>query len=278
MGLAMISPIVFVLHRFVVSTIALLPVVFILRKRIPKDRSTLSRLTLYSSLYVTEVIAVHIGLVQESSGIGAVLTFAQPIFVICMAIPFLKEKATVTKLSGIAAGLTGVLIILFGQVGSFTLSSALVIVLGGFFWALSIVYFKKYLSHIDPFIAVFFQLCLGLVPLTLFSTIGGAILFLPSESSYLWIVLYSSIGSLVVGTVLWIFLLEREEATILSGSSFVIPAIAMLIGSLLFGEEIVALDLVAAFFVFAGIFLVNRGIESKRRQLRSSNGTRLEGR
>jgi len=96
-----------------------------------------------------------VGLVRESSGIGAVITYTQPLLVLCLASLFLNEKITGNKILGVAVGFTGVVILFLNTAGSFTLGSGLIMFFAAFLWTVSVIYYKKLLNHVDPFVAVF---------------------------------------------------------------------------------------------------------------------------
>lgn len=263
MGLSFVHPVTFLLQRFLLSTITLSPVLLLLRKKIPQDRYTLVKLVLLCLIYVSAIIAIHTGLRGESSGIGAVLTYTQPLFVFCLAVPFLKERITANKLLGAVIGFVGVVVLFLGRMGSFTFSSTLIMILGAFLWAASIVYYKKYLSHVDPFVTNFFQLSIGVFPLAVLSLITNSFI-LPGDVAYLWIILYVSVGALAVGWTVWLFLLREEEATVLSGSSFVIPVVALLFGWQLLGESIHTESMLGSALILGGVCLVN--LKGRRRK------------
>jgi drug/metabolite transporter (DMT)-like permease len=169
---------------------------------------------------------------------------------------FLQENVTKVKVLGVISGFSGVVILTIPNVSSFTIGPALVLVMGGFFWAMGIVFFKKFLSHVDPSVAVSSQVSLGAILLGILGLITGS-LVLPTKTNYFWITLISAIGSLVVGTIIWIFLLEREDATTLSGSSFIIPVLALVFGWLLLGESTTVDSMAGSALVLLGILLVN---------------------
>jgi len=256
MGLSFVHPVTFLLQRFTISAVVLSPIPLLLRKRIPQDSDTLVKLTLFCLMCVLGITAMHVGLVEESSGIGAVLTYTQPLFVYCLAVPFLKERVTAIKVLGILAGFVGVVVLFLGKVGSFTFNSALIMLFAAFSWAVSVVYYKKHLSHIDPFIANFFQLPISIFPLDLLSVFTKSFVF-PVDTTYLWIILYVSVGPLVVGWTIWLFLLKEEEATVVSGSSFIVPLAALFFGWQILGENVSVQSMVGAALVLGGMYLVN---------------------
>jgi drug/metabolite transporter (DMT)-like permease len=72
------------------------------RKKLPHDLGTLAKLTIYCLIYVSMNTAQIVGLVRESSGIGAVITYTQPLLVLCLSSLFLNEKITANKILGVA--------------------------------------------------------------------------------------------------------------------------------------------------------------------------------
>lgn len=269
-GLSFASPTAFVLHRFIVSAVILSPILFFLRRRIPRDSHILGKLILLSIVYSSQMVVSGIGLVEESSGVGAVLTFTQPLFVFCLAIPFLKERITAIKLLGATTGFAGVAILSLGKIGSFTPKSTLIMILGAFLWAVTIVYYKTHLSHVDPLLTNFSQLSVGALFLAVLRLNTNS-LVLPNDVAYLWIILYCSVGDLVIGTTIWLFLLKEEEAIVLSSSSFIIPVIALLFGWGLLRESIYTESIIGSALILGGVCLVNLQIDAHAIKEKSQN-------
>jgi len=266
MGLRFVPPVTLVMAQYAVSIIALSPVFIILRKRVPKDAGTLVKLVAYSLLYLVQVALMRFGLVGESSGMAAVLLYAQPLFVLPLAIPFLKEKITLEKTIGAAVGFAGVLILFLDKMNSLMLNFAAIMVFSAFLWAVETIYYKKFLSHVDPVISVCFQFLTGtllLVPLCIITNNFT----LPGNWTFILTVLYSSVGSFVVGWSIWLYLLGKEEATVLSGSSLVVPVIALFIGWLTMGESVGRQSMLGSTLTLGGVYLVN--LMNRRRNNRN---------
>jgi len=258
-GLGYAEPLTFVFHRFLFSSLSLLPAVIFMRRRIPTNREDLSRLLLLSIINAFGILSTNIGLASEKSGLSAVITYTQPLFVFCRAVPFLNEKARVYKILGILIGFAGVVAISAREdtlLNSIT-SSILFLLLGAFLWAASTVYYKKFLSRVEPVIVNVFQLSLGAILLGLITASSGE-LSLPSSTNYLLTVLYASIGASAIAFTLWICLLREEEATVLSSSSLVVPMVALFFGWLLLGETVDLQSIIGAVLVISGVYLVNK--------------------
>jgi len=216
----------------------------------------LARLAIYGVLYTSVNATQLVGMVGESSGISAVITYTQPLFVLGMASPFLNERITVNKILGAAIGFTGIIILLINQMNSFTLESSLVLLLTALLWAISIVFYKRFLGLADPFVAVFLQIFIGSM-LFIALDLGMGIFTFPVNTQYVAIVLYSSIAGLAIANVLWLHLLKEEEATTLSSSVLLVPAVALLFGWALLGEHLGFETFLGSALTLGGVFLAN---------------------
>ena len=255
-GLGFVPPVTFVLHRFLVSAAVLLPAVVLFRKRVPRDRSTLLKLFGLCLIFTAIIVTQALGLFQESSGIASVLTYTQPLFVFCLAVPFLAERITSVKVLGVVVGFGGVVVLFLGRLGAFPVDSILTMLLGAFLWAVSVLYYKKFLAHVDPFVTHFMQMAVGSVFLSMyvFGVTGFAV---STDMNYVVLLLVSASGALAAGNVIWFYLLQKEEATTLSGSSLIIPVVAMFSGWLILNESLYLASVVGAALTLFGVYLVN---------------------
>lgn len=235
MGLGYVPPVTLLMEQYAFSVIALSPVFITLRKKVPRDGNTLGKLLFYSLLYLAQMILMRVGLVGESSGMGAVLLYSQPLFVVFLAIPFLKEKVTAPKIAGSIIGFAGVLILFLGRMNSLMLNFAFIMILSALLWAIETIYYKKFLCQVDSFVAIFVQFLVGTLSLAPICIMTNSFI-IPMSMAYILIVLYSAIGSFAIGWSIWLFLLEHEDATVLSGSSLIVPVLALFIGWQILGK------------------------------------------
>ena len=257
-GLSYVDPWSFIYHRFLLSTTALSLLLFILKRRIPADRRDLARLFILGLITSIGITSTSLGLVYEKSGVSAILTYTQPLFVFCMAIPFLGEKMSIGRVLGVLIGFLGVMV-LSTRGDSFIDSldfPVFLLVAGAFLWATAIIYYKKFLSHIDPTVANIFQLGVGVVLLTPVIALKG--LAFPPSLNYIPVILYTSICAQGVALTLWVLLLREEEATVLSSSSFMVPVAAFIFGWLILGETVEPKVLLGSALILTGVYMVNK--------------------
>lgn len=254
--LSYVPPMTFVLHRFLLSVAVLLPFFIFLRNRLPRDNETLVRMLVLCLIFVSIIALQALGLSQENSGITAVLSYTQPLFIFCLAVPTLQEQVTIAKLLGVVVGFTGVVILSLDRIYVFNIESVAILLASAFLWAVQALYYKKYLRHIDPFATQFLQLSVGVVPLLAWSLITSSLTF-SFSISYVELLFYSSVGALAAGNIIYLLLLQHEEATTLSGSTLIIPTVALIIGRFILGESLNSESLLGALLTLAGICLVN---------------------
>lgn len=257
-GLKYVDPLNFVLHRLIFSALALGPSLLIFRNKIPKDSRSLVMLFFSGVIWTLAELSINIGLTYETSGVSAIITYTQPLFVFCMAVPFLKEKTNVSKLMGLFIGFSGVFVLSLSSLSIETLTASLYfLLLGAFLVAVSVIFYKKFITHIEPLIASVVQLSVGAFLLGLMNLAFGDF-YWPLSIDYLFIVLYSSIGTLSVALTIWLYLLREEDATTLSSSSLIVPLVAFIFGWVLLVEPVELKSILGAILIAIGAYLVNR--------------------
>ena len=150
-GLGFVPPFSFSAQQFLLSATILLPFVMASRGSVPKDRKTLGHIAVYSLINAANIAVTNIGLLYESAGTAAMLTFTQPLIVYGLSILFLRKDIRAHKLLGVLIGFLGVSTLsLKGTGGNVAFSStSLLIVLGAFLWAVATLYFKAKLEGVN---------------------------------------------------------------------------------------------------------------------------------
>ena len=264
-ALAYVDPLNFALQRFALSTLALSPLLIYVRRNIRLDKRAALKLLLLGSVNTSSIVQTYWGLTYETSGIGAILTYTQPLFVFCLCVLFLRSEAKPVRLLGAFVGFSGVIVLSVGDAGPIQASANIgdvLLVLGAFLWAVAIVYYKKSLGDVDPFLTSVVQQALGAVivaPLAL----GVESFSFSLTQPYLMMILYLGIFGSGIAVYLWLFLIREEDVTTLSLSSFLIPMVAVFLGWLLLAEPVRLISILGMGMILIGLYLTNRsGISS----------------
>jgi len=251
-------------QRFGVTSLFLLSLCILSKVKIPKERNVYKKVLIYAAVSTIGFAFTSIGLVSQTSGVGSVLTYTQPIWVFMLAVPFLSETFSLRKLIGILLGILGISVLFLKDMGSIMSLSAMVLVLGAFLWAVATVYYKLKLQNIDPLLVNTGHMIFATVTLFLISS-----LIEPAFTSWSWqyvsILVYSGLGASGIGMTIWLILLKAEDATSLSSASLIVPIISLFLGWVLIGEDIVINTVVGSLMVLIGIYLVNHKLRQKEK-------------
>lgn len=255
-----VGPLNLALHRFALSALALSPLLIYLGKRIPSDKATVLKLLLLGIVNASAIVPMYWGVVYETSGMGAVLTYTNPIFVFCLCVLFLRTEAKRERLLGVVVGFSGVIVISMGRADYIQMSvntGDFLLILGAFLWAVTQVYYKTSLSHVDAALTIVIQQALSAVFVAPFVLVVERFSF-PLTWSYLMMILYMSIFASGIAMALWLHLLREEDVTVLSSSSFLIPMVAVFLGWLLLAEDIQPRSLLGMGLILTGLYLTIR--------------------
>jgi drug/metabolite transporter (DMT)-like permease len=250
--------------RFTADRLALSSPIVLAYRCIRGRRSGGSRFTVYGSaaslvvysLIVSMQFALSgLGLNYQGGGLSAVLTYTQPMIVFVLAVVFLGEKLLVSRLIGTLIGFLGVAILLAGGRTLTVSSASLLLLSGAFLWAVSTIYYKLRLRWVDPLLTNFVQ-----------TSISSIILYAVSLSielppvvnlEYICILVYSGPIAVGVGATIWLTLLGRMDASVLSSSSLIVPLIAVVSSHLILGEEVSLRTMIGSILILGGVYLVN---------------------
>lgn len=246
------------MQRLVLASIVLLPTLIWKKRLLPKDSVTWLKMILIGLINATGIVCTNIGLLSETSGLSSILTYTQPLFVFCLAVPFLEEKANLTKVSGVVLGFIGVAILYTGKLTSIISPHAIFyLILGAFLWAVTVVYYKKFLNYVDPAIVNIIQFPLGSIFL-LVITLMLKELIVSSSPTYIFSLLYMSVLGSALAMTIWMRLIKEEETIIVSASTLIVPAIALIFGWNFLNENIELYSIIGFIFIATGVYLVNK--------------------
>ena len=201
-----------------------------------------------------------------SSSEAAVAFFIFPLVSVPLSAIFLKEKTSSLKILGVLIGFFGIFFISLPKLslnGGFNteLLGIGLAMLGGSFWAVASVYFKKTTwetsgdnTHLISMLQLFFG---GVFLLPLFILTDDVSQF--SFSSDLIIsLLFLIVFVKFIGYFIWYKLLDKGSVVNLSTSTYLIPVFATIFGVFLLGEVFTLYNLFGIMFVLIGIYLTIR--------------------
>jgi drug/metabolite transporter (DMT)-like permease len=203
------------------------------------------------------------------SGQAAVLIATEPIMIAVLAAAAGQARITSISVAGMALGLGGVAVLMYGNMtggGRSELIGSVAVLFGAFCWALGIIYSAKGRLHPDPMMSAAMSLLSGaFLLLTTGLIVGEGAQLHPSAVtttslvSLLYLVFFASL----VAFTAYVWLLKRCSATLVATHTYVNPVVAVLLGWALAGESLTLRSLFGAAAVVVAIVLVGRNGERK---------------
>jgi drug/metabolite transporter (DMT)-like permease len=260
--------------RFIIAGVLVGLLVTMRRIRVPRTRHFLLLCVFLGIGHMAlPYVLVYWAEQYISSGLTAVLYSTMPLAVATLARIAIGDRLTATKIAGIFTGIVGVSIIYSDslRVGGTQGSLGVLAVLGSVFFAsLSSVTVKKYAGRYDPMTTL-------LIPFW----IAGALVLavgVPLERSNplhfdaaTWgtIVYLAALGSVTAFTLLF-WVIKRVDVTMVAYQTFIIPVIAIFLGSIFLDETVSARVGLGTLSILIGIALATFGGRAAR-----ANSSRL---
>ena len=264
-SLSSVGPLNLALQRFLIAALTLTPILLYVGGNVPRDRALFLKLLTLGVINAASIIPMYSGVAYETSGVSSILTFTQPLWVFLLCVFFLKGEVNSRRILGAIVGFFGVLVLSLGRADIVLASSGvgdILLLIGGFLWAVAIVYYKKNLTKVDPTLASVIQQSVGVIVVAPLAWSVEGFSF-PLTESYLLMLLYMSVFVSGIAVWVWLRLIREEDVTVLSLSTFLIPMIAVFLGWLFLAESIRPISLLGMGMILMGTYLTNSPDSSK---------------
>ena len=194
---------------------------------------------------------------------SSILISTNPIFAFVFAALILKEKITFLKGSGLAIGLTGVVILILQNgtpdIGSSTFIGDVITLINTISWAFYTVIIKRMLEKYHPITVMKWTFLFGMlttVPAgySQWSTMDWAAIPLKDMLGICFVVVFAT----YLGYLLISFGLRRLSPTIVSTYTYTQPVIAAYLAIIMGQDRLDIVMVISALLIFAGVFVVSR--------------------
>lgn len=212
--------------------------------------------TLFNVVIFTGVQSI--GLQYLGSGLFSVIVYLQPVFVVLLSWLYLKESISVMKIVGMIIGFLGVAVVsLDGITGKISPIGIILALITGIGWSVGVVYVKKTSGQVH-----------GLWLVALQNVIGGLVMLgvgmgMENISSIKWnfefvsCFAYGGVVALGLSTAVYFKLMSCGESSKVGSFTFLVPLIAVAIGTLFLGEPFNISILAGLALILISIYLIN---------------------
>ena len=240
-GTRTVPPLAYNAVRIVMAVVALLAISRLWSHERPVRRDVLALIAigvLGNGFYQLCFIE---GLARSRAGTVALMLAGSPAFVAIVGRMFRVERVGARGWAGIALQLVGIAFVVFGSVvhtvGDDTLLGSALIVAGSLFWAFFAILIKPYTERLSGINVGAYSLLGGAVFVTLVGLPSMIATDWRAVSLPVWgAIVYSGIGALVVGNLIWYHGVSRIGPTRVSMFSNLQPLVALAVAWIALGE------------------------------------------
>lgn len=199
-----------------------------------------------------------IGLQYLPGGLFSVLVYFQPVLLGLFAWMWLGEHMTPIKITGLVIGFAGIIIV---SVDGLTVHISVIGVIIGLVtalaWALGVIYVKKVSRELNAFWMVGMQFTIGGAFLVATGAIFESWSAIEWNGTYIFGVFFGATVGIPVAYSIYYSLVNAGEASKVGAFTFLVPIIAVLVGTIFLDEPITYLLVIGLLLVGISIYFVN---------------------
>jgi drug/metabolite transporter (DMT)-like permease len=206
--------------------------------------------------------------IYVSSGLAAIICSMMPIWVIMINVLANKdERPTFPILLGLAIGLSGIVLIFSEHLAEFSNSQytlgIVLTFLANFCWAIGSIWAKKKNQNSNAFLNAGLQMFFGGILILPFSVLFDDYTSIQWTSEAIYSLIYLTVIGSVVAYACYQYAIKTLPMTIVSLYAYINPLVAIILGWLILNERFNLYIVIAMLVTVAGIYLVNRGYQSR---------------
>lgn len=201
------------------------------------------------------------GVKYISSGLGAIINAVFPLWIVIITL-FRGEKLVRLAVFGLIISFGGVCVIFYDHLTDFLNPDfrfgILLSVLATITWAFGSLYTKKKAASFNPYFSLGLQMLISsfiLLAITGATGTGVNIASIPANSW--WAISYLVIIGSVLTFIAFIYMLQKLPPEINSIYAYINPIIAVLLGSVVFGEPLTIAIAIGGGITLCGLYMVN---------------------
>lgn len=260
-GLPYAGPFTLIFLRFSVAAVILLMVALLTRAPWPETARQWMHIAVVGVLIqALQFSGLYSGLSKGvSAGVSAVIVGLMPIFTAVGAVAFLGERVNSRQVLGLLLGLAGVAMVVAHKfhLDAANIQGYLAVCLALIGITAGTIYQKKYCVNMDLRTGGCIQLgvATAIVGIIGYCTEDLGVQWTPMLiASSLWLSLINSIGAISV----MYFMLRKGQASRVASLFYLIPSVTALMGYLVLGETLTAVQALGFVISASGVYLTTR--------------------
>ncbi len=201
------------------------------------------------------------GVKYISSGLGAIINAVFPLWIVIITL-FSGERLVRLAVFGLIISFGGVCVIFYDHLSDFLNPDfrfgILLSVLSTISWAFGSLYTKKKAASFNPYFSLGLQMLISSIVLFAITGATGTGVTLNSIQANSWLAIaYLVVFGSILSFIAYIYMLQRLSPEINSIYAYVNPIIAVLLGSMIFGEPLTIAIAIGGGITLVGLYMVN---------------------
>lgn len=202
-----------------------------------------------------------------SAGLGSIIGAIFPLWIVVIGLFASKEKMPSLAIIGLLLGFGGVCIIFYDHLKDFldpTFQLGILFsVIATWTWAIATLYTKKQAVKFNPYFSLGLQMLISGVCLYSFTSINGTAIPLTSIPWQSWAsIAYLIIFGSLTAFICYLYALQKLPTEQASIYAYVNPMVAVICGSIYFGDAVNEFIIIGGLVTLVGVYLVNRAFRS----------------
>ena len=210
------------------------------------------------------------GVKYISSGLGAIIAAIFPIWIVIISY-FRGEKIAKLAVTGVFVCFGGVCVIFYEYLADFLRPDfqlgIFLSVIATITWAFGTLYTKKKAASYNPYFSIGFQMLISSILLFAYNGATGISVNLNEIPLNTWLAIayLVIVGSLITFTV-FIYSLQHLPPEMSSLYAYMNPVVAVLLGSIIFGETLSISIAIGGIVTLFGLYLVNKSLRKSKKK------------
>lgn len=199
-----------------------------------------------------------IGLQYMPSGLFSVIVYFQPVLVGIFAWIWLGEKLSGLKIFGLILGFIGVMAVCSNSfTEKLSVTGVVLALLTSISWAIGTVYIKKAGEQVDALWLITIQCVVGGLVMSGIGAGSENIFAIKWSTPYLFGLFYGAIFGIPLAWLVYFSLVRSGEATKIATYTFLVPLIALLVGTVFLHEPLTIYLIIGLVLIIISICCVN---------------------
>ena len=198
-----------------------------------------------------------------SAGLGAIIGAIFPLWLVVIGLFSSKSKIPQRAIVGLLVGFGGVCIIFYEHLRDFMIADfrfgIFVSILATWGWAFGTIYTKKHAARFNPYFSIGLQMMIAGLALLATSYNSGNIIPVSAIPWQSWTAIaYLVVVGSLISFMAYLFALQNLRTEQASLYAYINPMVAVLLGWMIFSEELSIFIGIGGLVTLAGVYIVNR--------------------